>query len=127
MFKIARERYPKLDPEVIIRYTIMDLNDTMGPEGLVPSMMVIGTIQTFQTSEINNHGKDERMDVIRTARPEMERITIEFRINTALKEKLPQATRFDFCPGQTVRVYWEKSRRCEGPFKETNIHGRKYG
>lgn len=33
--KIVRERYPTLDSEVILGYTIMTLNDTMGTEGLV--------------------------------------------------------------------------------------------
>lgn len=45
------------------------------------------------------------------------------RIKTDFKEKLPPASRYDFSPGQTVRVYREKNRSWEGPFKVRKIHG----
>lgn len=116
--------YPTLVPEVILRYIIKALNNTMGPKVLVPSILVFGTIPTFPSREINHCGQDERMDFIRTAMEEMERIATELRINTSLKSKLPPATRYYFSPVQNGRVYRGNSRRWEGPSKVAKVHGK---
>lgn len=69
------------------------LNDTMGPEGIAPQILVFGTIPNFKSSEGNHRGPDKRMDFIRTAKAEMERIYGERRLKKELKERLKPATR----------------------------------
>lgn len=100
-----------MDPEIVLRYTIKALNDTLGPEGLIPSMMVFGTVPTFTSIEGGQKTQKERMKVIWTAKAKMERMTADLRIKTALKAKIPPATQFDFIPRQTVRVFRERSKR----------------
>lgn len=68
VFRISLDRYPSLDPEVTLRYTVKALNDTMGPEGMIPSILVFGTLPTLPTGDNNNGDQAQRMGVIETAR-----------------------------------------------------------
>lgn len=73
VFGIERERYTSLDPQVTLRNTVKDLNDTMGPEGMITKMMVFGTLPTVPSNGNNHRDQSARMDVIQTARREMEK------------------------------------------------------
>lgn len=39
--------HPQIDPEVALRLTVKSMNDLMGPEGIVPSLLVYGSLPTF--------------------------------------------------------------------------------
>lgn len=93
----------------------------MGPEGLVPSMLGFGMVPTFPTGDNNMKRQAERMGVMKTVGSEMERITSESRIKASLNARLPPAKKYNFRPGQMVRVYIEASRKWEGPFKIRKI------
>lgn len=105
-------------------YAVKALNDTMGPEGMFPSLLVFGTLPTLPAGGNESLGQDDRMDVLRTARDEMQKITAELRVKAALRARLPPATKLDFTPGQRVRAYREASRRWEGPFLITKMRQR---
>lgn len=89
---IARTRYRLMVSEIIIRYIVKALDDTMGPDRLVTSMMVFETVPNLKSSERNHRDQYKRMEVILTTRDEMELITAELGIRAALKPKLPPAT-----------------------------------
>lgn len=119
IFRILRNRYARIEPEVILRYAVKAMNDSMGPEGLVPSLLVFGTIPTFPITESNRPEQAERLAAMAKARDEMAKISAELRIQTALRSRLPPSTRYHLSPGDQVRVYRERSSRWEGPFTIT--------
>ena len=49
-FKIRKER-PKMDRNIIVKLAVKAMNDTMGPEGLVPSYLVFVSIPRFPSKE----------------------------------------------------------------------------
>lgn len=93
----------------MLRSALKALNDKMGPEGIITSRIAIGTLPTLPSGGIKKPRQKERMDVLKTAREEMQKITEELRIKYALNSRLPPATKFDFKAGQRVRVYREAS------------------
>lgn len=93
----------------------------MGPEGMIPSTKVFGTLPIFPTVDNNLSGGKDRMGVIKSSRVEMEKITFELLIKTGLKAKLQRATKYDLKPGQKIRLYREASNKMEGPFSIVSI------
>lgn len=91
----------------MLRYSVKALNDTMEPEGLVPSMLVLGFIPYFPSGNKNDRDKEKRMGAIRSSRAEMEGKTSELRIKAVLKAKIPPSTKYELYPVHSVRVYRE--------------------
>lgn len=123
IFTVILHEYPKLDREIALRCAVKGINDTMGPEGLVPSYLVFGVIPNFPAIHTKLPTQHERMAAISTARREMATITAKLRIQTALRSKLPPATDFHLKPGEEVYVFREK-KGWTGPFKIIKIEGK---
>ena len=121
VFKFLRSRHPNMDPEVLLRYTFKGINDPMGLEGLVPSLLVFGVVRTFPSVHTNLPAQKERLAALDTARNEMETIAAELRIQLALRSKLRPATKYLVEPGDLVLVYLEKTKRYEGSFTVTTV------
>lgn len=100
------------------------MNETIGPEGLIPNLLVFGTLPTLPTENNNQMDQQERVYVVRTARSQLVNIVAEMRSNVALKSRLPFATRFHFKPGQMIRVYRQQSRKWEGTFNIERMEGK---
>ena len=116
VFSVLRARRPNLDPEVLLRYAIKGINDTMGPEGLVPSLLVFGVVPSFPTVHAELPAQKERLAALDAARKEMETVTSELRVQQALRSKLPPASKYHVEPGDNVLVYRERTKRYEGPY-----------
>lgn len=65
----------------------------MGTEGMLPSLLVFGTVPNFPFGSNNTHDPSQRVGVIKTAREEMDKIIAELQIVTALKALLPPASK----------------------------------
>ena len=53
VFKKVKHEYPGLNRELALRISVKSINDTMGPEGLVPSLLVFGCLPRFSASDSN--------------------------------------------------------------------------
>ena len=94
------------------------MNDTMNSDGLVPSLLVFGSLPRFPSSSSSHPKQSERMRALNMARLEMETITAELRIQQALRKNLPPASKVVLQPGQELLVYREKQNpNWTGPFK----------
>lgn len=113
------EDYPNLNQEIALQLSVKSMNDTMGPEGLVPSLLVFGQLPRFPPHSTPLLSHSERMNAMTIARKEMANITARLRIQKALKSKLPPATKYLINPGDQVYVYSEKSKHWNGPFPVT--------
>lgn len=104
-----------------MRYAVKAIKDKMRSNSLVPSLFVYGILPTFPTG--TNHFKDQaaRLGVLTAARAEKYLSTEVFRITTALHAKLTLATHHYLHVGQHIRVYHERSKLWEGPFKITRF------
>lgn len=121
IFRVIHSQYPKLDPELALRLAVKAANDTLGPEGHVPSKLVYGVDPAFPVVNAKHPKQRERMAALQTARREMSTIAAELRVRQALRSKLPPATRYDIKPGDDVLVYREKEKEWLGPHRVTKI------
>ena len=121
VFKVLRSRHPNMDPEVLLRYADKGINDTIGPEGLVPTSLVFGVVPTFPTVHADLPAQKERLAALDASRKEMETMETELRIQRALRAKLSPATKYLVEPGVRVLVCRGKTKSYEGPFTVTKI------
>lgn len=98
---------PSIDSEVALRLSVKAINDTAGPDGLVPSLLVFGSVPSFSAMNMDIPIQRERMAALATAYREMASISAKLRVQEALRSKLPPSTRYLISPGDKVHVYRE--------------------
>lgn len=92
------------------------MNDAVGPEGLVPSMLVFGAVPRFPPHSTPLLSHEDRMKAMQVARTQMADITAELRIARALRAQLPPASKYMVNPGDQVYVHHEKDKNWKGPY-----------
>ena len=107
IFLKVETSYPHLPKRVILKLSVKAMNDTMGPNGLVPSLLVFGMLARFPIVNSSLPDQRDRMKAMQLARLEMETFVAEERITTAMKRNIPAAASYDFTPVQKVLIYRE--------------------
>ena len=79
-----------MDKNIILKLAVKACNDTLGPEGLVPSYLAFGCIPRFTSTESPLPMQQQRMDAMQSDRREMAIITAELRIRKALSSRVPR-------------------------------------
>ena len=110
---------PSLEKEVALSIAVMGLNNTAGPEGLTPTLLVFGTIPRLPIGHIETMlpTQRERLKAMEYSRKEMEEITAQMRLKVAQKDRNRILGMLDLRAGESVLVYRERSRRWEGPYR----------
>ena len=80
------------------------MNDTMNPEGLVPSLLVFGVLTIFPPFDTELPGRADRMGALQMARGEMETISAELRLRIALILRIPETSNHNLEAGQELLV-----------------------
>ena len=118
-----RHEYPSVKKETALRLAVKALNDTMGPEGLVPSLLVFGVLPRFPAVNTNLPDQVERMEALKEARAEAATITARLRVRKALLAKTPRNVDLVLHKGDMVRVYRETDRCYTGPYPVQRVDG----
>lgn len=71
IFSKVQWEHPGHSKEVILALATKAMNDTMGAEGLVPSLLVFGVIPRMSASASGLPDREERQNMMQTARREM--------------------------------------------------------
>ncbi len=80
---------PKIDRKTALQLAVKAMNDTMGPDGLVPSYLVFGCIPRFPAVDSTVPNQKDRMNALEKARNEMATIEAELRLKTVLASRVP--------------------------------------
>lgn len=121
IFRILNDTYPDLSDHLKLWFAVKVFNDTAGPKGLVPSLLVFGTIPSVGNSGANLVYREESFRVMYTARSEAYKIVAEQRIQTALQTNIPPSAKYQLQNGQTVMAYSEKQKRWIRDMKVTRV------
>ena len=121
--------HPASDPKLVLALSVRAMNDTLGPEGLVPTALVFGEYPPVHTKSETPSSRAllaSRAEVANTARQEMEKVMAELRFKRALRHATPSSASIVYSPGDQVLVWREKqfdSRIGEwvGPFTITAV------
>ena len=109
-YRKLRISYPNADKALTLAMAVKAMNDTLGPEGIVPSALVFGEYpQVFTESEdpLPRATLDERAKMAEEARAEMEEIMAKMRAARALKHATPPAANVTYEPQDIVLVWRE--------------------
>lgn len=75
------------------------MNDTIGPECPVPSLLLFGVVPSLPVINKPLPSQKERMEAMALTRAEISTITAELRTSQAIRSKLPPSTQFHFETG----------------------------
>jgi hypothetical protein len=101
------------------------MNDTLGPEGLVPSLLIFGTLPQIPTVLPKMFAlQKQRMQDMCDARLEYQRIVAQMRINLAIRRNVPPAADYIFEPGCHVNTFPKKLTQWTGPHVLESIYGK---
>eukprot|EP00171_Calliarthron_tuberculosum_P007706 IDg7706t1 len=120
IYQKIKTDYPLLDNETALSIANYGLNNSANPEGLVPTLLVFGSIPKLPLGNVSHlpPSQRERFQAMETSRKEMETIVTRQRLALASKKHKGKAMdAFEVCPGSEVLVYREKKKLWEGPFK----------
>ena len=124
IYRKVRHDFPTLSESLALSLANKAMNDTMGPEGLVPTLLVFGTVPRLSIGDRPPPNQSERMLAMDNARREMDSIVSDLRIKRALSSKTPPGAMRVFHPGELVRVYRERPNMWTGPFPVTRVDGK---
>jgi hypothetical protein len=100
----VRHDFHNLSESLALSLANKAMNDTMGPEGLVPTLLVFGAVPRLSIGDRPPPNKSDRMLAMDNARREMDAIVSDLRIKRALSSKsTPGATRV-FHPRARTRL-----------------------
>ena len=103
--------YPNVDKTLLLQMAIKAMNETLGPQGLVPSLLVLGELPRIYTASETPQNRDtlgERATMVHAARTEIQRIMAKMRVARGLRHSVPLAANRAYDPGDQVLVWREK-------------------
>lgn len=108
---------PSLNAKTTLSLAAKEMDDSMGPEELVPSLIIFGVMPSVLVINKSLPEQRERMEYLSLVPAEMATLTAEIYISQAIKSRLPPATPFLFSTGYQIRVYKKVERRWCSPLK----------
>jgi hypothetical protein len=128
-FQRVKTDFPGIGDELALLYAVKARNDVANPKGLVPSMLVFGTMPRLFSNETDSEVDSrtatncERYKAMKSARDEMTKCIAQDKVQTALRSVPPPATTALCEPGQLVLV-WRERGGWKGPFLLSRIEGK---
>ena len=121
----VRKDFAHLGDELILAIAVKAVNDTAGPYGLVPSLLVFGMLPRIPNDEPRVHPQQhDRLRAALAARREFERIISAERLRLASRAPVTIAADNRFDPGDLVYAYRERLRKYTGPHMIATANGK---
>ena len=124
IYSKIRTDVPDIDATLALKLANKTMNDTMGPEGLVPSLLVFGLLPRFPPSSTPLLPHAARMEAMEIARLEMADIVSKLKIQRALRSRAPPASKYIINPGDNMYVHRENDLKWRGSFQVTKTFGK---
>jgi hypothetical protein len=108
----------KLDKELILQMAVKAVNDTAGPDGLVPTLLVFGAYPRITPYDAPSPTIIKRAEAIRTAMKELRRFYAERQVKDALAARNgPNTAETLNIPLQSDVRVWRERKGWKGPYK----------
>lgn len=117
VYRKVRLAHPGLSPELSLSMATAAMNQTAGPRGLIPTLLVFGVIPRMPVAPLPLPAQRDRIQAMVTARKEMAMLVARARVRTGLAASVPAAADREIIPGTAVMVYRERPvDQWEGPY-----------
>jgi len=107
IYRRVKADHPDLPPDVALTLAVSAMHKTIGPHGLVPTLLVFGLIPRVPVSPLRLPTQQDRMRAAETACKEMRAQVARARFQAALRLRVPAAADGDLPVGTSVLVYCE--------------------
>jgi len=107
IYRRVKRNHPDAPPEVVLALTVSAMNQTIGPHGLVLTLLVFGLVPRIPVSPLRLPAQMDRMRAADTARKEIRAQVARARLRVALRDRVPAASDADLVLGAQVLVYRE--------------------
>lgn len=108
--------FPQAPAQLRLCTAVKAINDTAGPDGLVPTLLLFGELPDLPGTGAKHTDTAERFQMMQAAREEYEDLVSRSRVQTALRSKIPSAASSFYRPGDLVYVSRERPhKRWSGP------------
>lgn len=124
LYNRIHDSFPTMDHHHKLQTAVKAANDTAGPNGLVPTLLVFGVLPRLPISVKELPDQRSRFAAQAVAKDEMVKLSALARINKALRTNAPACTQYDIRIGDEVLAYREKNRRWHGPYKVVDVKGK---
>ncbi|KAL0929476.1 uncharacterized protein CTRU02_204398 [Colletotrichum truncatum] len=112
------------DDETILQMAIKALNDTAGPYGIVPTLLVFGTYPRINKDSPPSPEIVQRAEAAQKARKLLQGIRAEVEINRAINTRNgPNIQQVLSLPIQSEVMVWRENKGWTGPYEVQGIEG----
>ena len=113
-----------VNPDIILQMAVKAINDSAGPNGLVPTLLVFGAYPRLTDDSPPSPSITQRAEAVRKAMKEIQRLHAERQIKDALATRNgPNTTEtISLPPNSDVRI-WREKEKWTGPFKLISTDG----
>lgn len=108
VYRRVKLTHPAMPEDVALATTVAAMNQTAGPSGLIPTLLVFGVIPRMPVAPLPLPAQRDRMQAVVTARKEMQTEAAKARVRVALRAPVPSASSRDLRPGEQVLLFREK-------------------
>ncbi|EDU48780.1 conserved hypothetical protein [Pyrenophora tritici-repentis Pt-1C-BFP] len=113
-----------MSDEAILQMAVKAVNDTAGPDGLVPTLLVFGAYPRMTTESPPAPSMVRRSEAIQKATKALRKLTAERQVADALNARNGPATADMLAlPLQSEVLVWRESDGWNGPYKIASIDG----
>ena len=106
-YRKLKVEFPQMNKHILLSISVKAGNDTLGPEGIVPSALVFGeflTVSTILGTRVPRQTLTERAQVVQRARKIMAQELADSQMKRSIKHKKPSATDHVYDPGEYALV-----------------------
>jgi hypothetical protein len=125
-YEILREELKdeNIDREMILQMAVKAVNDSAGPDGIVPTLLVFGAYPRMTEMDPPSPSVVKRAEAIRAATKEVRRLHAERQVNDALAMRNgPNITTTLDLPLQSDVRVWREKGGWKGPYKLLAMDG----
>ncbi|KAJ5904893.1 uncharacterized protein N7473_001809 [Penicillium subrubescens] len=125
-YEILREelKNENIDREMILQMAVKAVNDSAGPDGIVPTLLVFGAYPRMTEMDPPSPSVVKRAEAIRAATKEVRRLHAERQVNDALAMRNgPNITTTLDLPLQSDVRVWREKGGWKGPYKLLAMDG----
>ena len=115
IYNKAKSEHPDVADDLVLSMSVKAMNDTAGPQGLVPTLLVFGVLPRIIEKLHDLPDQRERFRIMDTAKKEFQDIIAKQQLDRGLRKNPPPASEYRFQTNQPVYVYREKLKHWTGP------------
>ncbi|KAI0998086.1 hypothetical protein K3495_g10103 [Podosphaera aphanis] len=123
-YDIIHNELKGADKNMLLQMAIKAVNDTAGPDGLVPTLLVFGAYPKISPLDLPAPTISQRAQAIKTAMSEVRRYHVHRQVTDALRMRNgPNVSQLAKLPLNSLVLVWREKDKWTGPYRLINIDG----